>query len=541
MPRENSITIRRGPKEAWDSANPVLSSGEFGFDTTTNLVKIGDGLTNWQQLSILALANPVILAQNAQFTNKITIRSPIVDLKSTGEIDILTVPSCCLFSIDSMEILTTEISGPSTAPTVRFGNASDSAAYFAATVTASNSLGARHIVENPQNAAPAGTTVTFGVTSASTASTHFGCGIVTGFLVCCQSGENCGCSSSSSSSSSTCPYGFEVCGGNCVEKCPEVTARNWGTCECDCASPGYTFCSAVNSCVSCSGNKTLDQKTCECACTNQQEECGGWCYGFCRPDQVRSQYSCALCECPSGKEECNGKCVDNCPAGTTRNYTTCGCDCNNPGQELCNGSCYDTCPMGTTRNKSTCQCECNTPGYTLCNNSCYSCAGDKQLNMTNCQCECPSGKDDCYGTCYDSCPSGQSRNYMSCQCECSTLGQELCNNTCYNTCPMGTTRNQSTCQCECNMGGQELCNNTCYSPCGMGTVRNQSTCECECTTPGESLCQSTGSCVSCGATRVFNASTCGCDCQFGYEECNGSCYPLCEGGTSRNWSTCQCE
>lgn len=183
MPRENSIAIRRGPKSAWDSTNPVLSSGELGFDTTSNLVKIGNGTKTWQELSVLAVATPVVLSENAEFSNKITARSPIVNFKQAGEVGILTVPEGYMFLIDAMEVLTTSVSSPRGAPSVRFGNTDSSDAYHASAPTQSNSVGARHVIENPQNAAVAGTTVTFGVAEASTADSHSGCGIVTGHLV----------------------------------------------------------------------------------------------------------------------------------------------------------------------------------------------------------------------------------------------------------------------------------------------------------------------------------------------------------------------
>lgn len=183
MPRENNITIRRGPKSTWDSVNPVLDSGEFGFDTTSNLVKIGNGQNTWQELGVLALANPVVLSADAEFTNKITVRSPIVNFRETGDVNIFTVPTGYMFSIDSMEVLTTAISSPGSAPSVRFGNSSSYGAYHASATTQSNSLGSRHIIENPQDAAASGTVITFGVTAASTAASHSGCGIVTGHLV----------------------------------------------------------------------------------------------------------------------------------------------------------------------------------------------------------------------------------------------------------------------------------------------------------------------------------------------------------------------
>jgi len=42
---------RRGTAAEWTSANPVLASGEIGFETDTNQFRIGDGVTNWASLS----------------------------------------------------------------------------------------------------------------------------------------------------------------------------------------------------------------------------------------------------------------------------------------------------------------------------------------------------------------------------------------------------------------------------------------------------------------------------------------------------------
>lgn len=45
------VQVRRGTAAAWSSANPVLSSGEFGYDETNDKVKIGDGTTAWNSLA----------------------------------------------------------------------------------------------------------------------------------------------------------------------------------------------------------------------------------------------------------------------------------------------------------------------------------------------------------------------------------------------------------------------------------------------------------------------------------------------------------
>jgi hypothetical protein len=51
MPVNDLITIRKGTASQWSSNNPVLASGELGFDTTNNILKIGDGSTSWNSLS----------------------------------------------------------------------------------------------------------------------------------------------------------------------------------------------------------------------------------------------------------------------------------------------------------------------------------------------------------------------------------------------------------------------------------------------------------------------------------------------------------
>jgi hypothetical protein len=44
------IQVRRGTAAQWTSANPTLASGEWGFESDTGKVKIGDGTTAWTSL-----------------------------------------------------------------------------------------------------------------------------------------------------------------------------------------------------------------------------------------------------------------------------------------------------------------------------------------------------------------------------------------------------------------------------------------------------------------------------------------------------------
>lgn len=45
-----TIKFRRGSSTQWVTKNPVLAAGEPGFEIDTGLLKIGDGLSRWNQL-----------------------------------------------------------------------------------------------------------------------------------------------------------------------------------------------------------------------------------------------------------------------------------------------------------------------------------------------------------------------------------------------------------------------------------------------------------------------------------------------------------
>ena len=47
------IQFRRDTAANWSSVNPVLSSGEIGFETDTGKLKIGNGSTSWNSLTYL--------------------------------------------------------------------------------------------------------------------------------------------------------------------------------------------------------------------------------------------------------------------------------------------------------------------------------------------------------------------------------------------------------------------------------------------------------------------------------------------------------
>jgi hypothetical protein len=47
------IQVRRGGASVWTATNPILAAGEFGYETDTGAVKIGDGTTAWTSLGYM--------------------------------------------------------------------------------------------------------------------------------------------------------------------------------------------------------------------------------------------------------------------------------------------------------------------------------------------------------------------------------------------------------------------------------------------------------------------------------------------------------
>jgi hypothetical protein len=63
MPRKNNIQIRKGTSSDWNSVNPLLASGEPGFETDSNRLKIGIGL-NWDDTKYISSDSLVTTVYN---------------------------------------------------------------------------------------------------------------------------------------------------------------------------------------------------------------------------------------------------------------------------------------------------------------------------------------------------------------------------------------------------------------------------------------------------------------------------------------------
>lgn len=77
------VQIRRDTKVNWESENPILETAEFGLETNTGRLKIGNGTDNWNNLDYFpialnidsgnALQDKVLVADGSGATHFITL------------------------------------------------------------------------------------------------------------------------------------------------------------------------------------------------------------------------------------------------------------------------------------------------------------------------------------------------------------------------------------------------------------------------------------------------------------------------------------
>lgn len=63
---KTTFLLKRASTETWESLNPILKYGEPGYEKDNGKLKIGDGITPWNNLSYLTDVNTKIIVDNPQ-------------------------------------------------------------------------------------------------------------------------------------------------------------------------------------------------------------------------------------------------------------------------------------------------------------------------------------------------------------------------------------------------------------------------------------------------------------------------------------------
>ena len=106
-----TIQMRRGTAAAWVSANPTLNSGEYGLETDTRRIKIGDGATAYTALAYITRA---AVSKTANYTLAIYDRGVFVD--ASGGAVTITLPTAA--SATDVEYFVKKIDSSANAVTI---------------------------------------------------------------------------------------------------------------------------------------------------------------------------------------------------------------------------------------------------------------------------------------------------------------------------------------------------------------------------------------------------------------------------------------
>ena len=95
MPRITNIQARKGTATDWSTQNPVLASGELGYDLTNKILKIGDGTSSWTSLGSINLSSSNI----TDFNSSVSGLLPVIDIVAGTNITVS--PASGIYTINS--------------------------------------------------------------------------------------------------------------------------------------------------------------------------------------------------------------------------------------------------------------------------------------------------------------------------------------------------------------------------------------------------------------------------------------------------------
>jgi len=100
---------RRGTASQWTTANTILASGEIGFETDTNMFKIGDGITAWNDAPYFKNFDDLDASGYIK-DNKIGAANGVAGLDSTGSVPVSQLQNLIDNAPDTLNTLN-EIAG----------------------------------------------------------------------------------------------------------------------------------------------------------------------------------------------------------------------------------------------------------------------------------------------------------------------------------------------------------------------------------------------------------------------------------------------
>lgn len=104
---KTTFKLRRGLESAWEKANPILAEGEPGWTLDTHILKIGDGVTPWLNLTVVnsgAVQEDDIQKAVDKYLDEhpITIKTDATLSVAGQAADAAAVRDLCLFNTDCL-------------------------------------------------------------------------------------------------------------------------------------------------------------------------------------------------------------------------------------------------------------------------------------------------------------------------------------------------------------------------------------------------------------------------------------------------------
>lgn len=107
---KTTIRLKRGTAEAWKRNNPILALAEPGFEYDTYKLKIGDGITAWNDLNYFSeveiTEEQIQQAIDAYLEkNPIKVSTDVTFSQSGVAADAAAIGEKCLFVGDTSEVI----------------------------------------------------------------------------------------------------------------------------------------------------------------------------------------------------------------------------------------------------------------------------------------------------------------------------------------------------------------------------------------------------------------------------------------------------